>query len=397
MPKDFKKVPKKSLQFKEHVDNSAIVEFKAGDDEKEPTLVMKAHSGKPMDHWYHGKLAVDTSGVKFTGKRFPVLNEHWGSEKIGSSEKLILQDDHSLHLDSDSFQFVDTKIANDFISNSENGFPYQASISIEPTKVERLEKGAKSEVNGYTLTGPATILRESNYRETSVCVWGADSNTESKVGKFNEDEMIELNCELVEVRLTEEFSEVDNNKISKEESIVPDKLTLEELQEKSPELFDQVKEIGASEKQTDLKEETTTNKLTEVVEKLTDKVLKLEKAEMINTEKFNQKEQKDEAEKIYVEKFSEMNLRAEAVKKVRKLCNYKSFVKDGKFDIEKFTEALDTELKDWEDFINDEESEIHGGVSAASIKTSKTSLSKSIDEAIDDLYDSINFDDLNNE
>jgi hypothetical protein len=404
MIKSLTKVPKAALHFTESIDNTSPVVLSAADENGKRTLTMKAHSGKPMKHWYYDKLVVDTTGVKFKGKRFPVLNEHWVRDKIGSSGKLVLQDDYSLHINEDDFKYLNNDVANEFISNSDDGFPYQASISIRPTKIERLSEGAKAEVNGFTLRGPATIFRESLYRETSVCVWGADSDTESKAGNLSDSgNMEEFDCEIIDIQLTEEFSGADNNiNENNEEDDVIKKLTFEELQEKDPELFEKILTLGGEKfaaaqkaaKNSDTPEgdDSAISKLTEMITKLTTKITVMETESFKMSETLKSKDHKDEAEGIYLQKFSDMNLGKSYSDRVRRLVSFKSFKKDGVFDVEAFTAALDKELKTWEEFADTADTSVIGGVNNGSNKTNPANFAeKKIDGAVDELLDSINF------
>jgi hypothetical protein len=60
---------------------------------------------------------------------------------------------------------------------SDEGFPWQMSVRIQPSRIEELSAGATATVNNRTITGPAYIFRESKLVETSFTPTGWDSGT----------------------------------------------------------------------------------------------------------------------------------------------------------------------------------------------------------------------------
>lgn len=164
------KLPKNALRFNE----TLYMEF--SDDESERASMM-AYSGQPMEHPIIGKLAVDVSGIKFVYSSIPILEEHDEFRKIGFSSKPDLSGDQVYFKD---ITLLDNEYAQEFKKNARKGFPYQASIAFYPKKVERIEEGAKAQVNGYELKGPALIFRETTFRESSVVAFGMDHKTNSQ-------------------------------------------------------------------------------------------------------------------------------------------------------------------------------------------------------------------------
>jgi hypothetical protein len=61
------------------------------------------------------------------------------------------------------------------------GVPYQASINFggDGIKIEQVQEGASVQVNGYTLAGPACVIREWPLRGVAICPYGADENTDA--------------------------------------------------------------------------------------------------------------------------------------------------------------------------------------------------------------------------
>ena len=106
------------------------------------------------------------------------MQDHDTKLKIGFTDRPNLKGKDELRFD--HITYLDTKEANDFISQSQKGFPFEASISGNPTRIERLLEGKSDTVNGLKVKGPVTIWRDTDFRESSVVVFGYDSKTESK-------------------------------------------------------------------------------------------------------------------------------------------------------------------------------------------------------------------------
>ena len=162
--------------------------FTGTDADKPEEMTMLAYSGSVIpNHFFWGNLAIDTKGIEFPKKTYPILEDHETEKKIGFSDSPIVKD-NALHMD--NIVLLDTKEANEFIHNSKKGFPYQASIYAIPTDIEEIEEDASTEVNGYTFKGPGTIWRKCTLRESSVCTFGYDTHTESKA--FAENDEVDL-------------------------------------------------------------------------------------------------------------------------------------------------------------------------------------------------------------
>lgn len=185
-------LPKGAFTFQEP-DQADINLAEEGEEKKTRYASMLVYSGKPMRHWLFGDLAIDVNGLKFGKKsKFPVLEEHETDRKLGFSGK-PKTDEGNVKLE--KIRLLENSHANEFYENSKAGFPYQASISIKPLRIERLEEGSSAEVNNQKLKGPAMIIREAEYREGSACVFGVDSNTSTAA--FNEDNFETFEIETV--------------------------------------------------------------------------------------------------------------------------------------------------------------------------------------------------------
>ena len=199
---------------------------------------MLGYSGKPMEHPWFGQIIVDVAGIDFRHPRIPILEDHDGDKKIGFADKVDLEKNQVYF---DEITVLDNEIANEFYKNAKKGFPYQASISIYPKKIEELaDDKAFAEVNGYKVKGPGIIFRESVFRESSVVTFGMDHRTNTEA--YNEA--------LPTISLSEADAKTIKNFLKKEE---PKETNMSD--EKFTELENKLKEYEAKLAESDQKAE----------------------------------------------------------------------------------------------------------------------------------------------
>ena len=174
-------IPKSALNFSHEME----VEFAEQDEERKAKML--GYSGQPMDHWLFGSIIVDVEGIKFNQKKIPILEDHEEEKKIGFSKKPSTEN-YKVYFD--DITLLNNSFANEFYENAKSGFPYQASISFYPKKIEEVLKGSSTDVNGFTIKGPALIFRESVFRESSVVTFGRDHRTSTEAYS---DENVSIN------------------------------------------------------------------------------------------------------------------------------------------------------------------------------------------------------------
>lgn len=186
--KEFKKsIPTKAMVFEEHADVDLSQYNDSG------VISMTAYSGKIIkNHFFWGDLAIDVSGIKFSSRRHPILEQHDLMRKIGFSNSKPDISENKLVFD--NIKLLSNEVAQEFYKNAKEGFPYQASIRVKPLHIEELGEGVSAEVNGYTMRGPGTIFRSSECKEASVCVFGYDHRT--NVTAFSDSDMEEVTFSL---------------------------------------------------------------------------------------------------------------------------------------------------------------------------------------------------------
>lgn len=341
-----KKVPRGALRVVEMGEGcNAFTEYFGEGEEKKPKLKMVAYSGGVIkDHWYWGDLVLDLEGISFN-KKFPILENHDTDRKIAFTRDPIL-DNGKLEINPDKTQFVDTEISAEFQKLSAEGFPYQSSVYANPTSIERLSEDASADVNGLTLKGPGTVFRKWELKEASACVFGWDSET--KATAFSKEE-VEIDMEETEILADIQPKIKLKLKKKKEVTTMPEEL-INDREKIDPKLVEEIQLEATKNAEIEFaKKESTFSKEKEDLEKenekLTDRVLGLEKKDAIREEK----ELKKSADNIWTKKLSESNIPETLFDKVRQYVSHVKFTEEGILNVEKFGEAVDSEIKDWED------------------------------------------------
>jgi len=328
------KVPSNAFSL---IDHNARAEVFSEGEGKKPKLKMTAYSGKIIpNHFWWGDLALDVSGMKCAKKRLPILSDHETDKKIGFTDNVITEN-NEIVIDSERTQFVDTEYANEFIKLSQEGFPYESSVRMYPLRIQRLQEKESAEVNGYTMKGPGTIIREWHLKEASVCVFGYDAHTNSKV--FNEK------VDLTYVDVSNESNNFNLKEVKK--------MDKETLMKEHPELYaemqKEVKDAVTAEltAQFTKEKDTLTAEIASVKDekKAVDaRVLDLEKRDDLRTIREN----KLESERIWSEELADSKIPETFYSRLKKYVPVDSFIVNQILDVVKFTEAVNKEIKEWE-------------------------------------------------
>lgn len=355
MTKDFTKVPVRALNLCEDSNIKFSLSEQEENGKKKRCMSMTGYSGGVIqNHWWWGNLAIDISGMSFPKKSYPILRDHSTSMIIGHSPK-PKTDDNKLQFD--DVVLCDTEWANDFLARSDEGVPFEASIYAQPTSIERVEEGEIVDVNGYKFKGPGTIWRKSTFKECSVCVFGYDSNTSAVA--MNE------NAETLDV--SNLFIHTDKNPAGLEEDDMP----FNKLRESHPDEYQKFVEGITAE---------VTSKFTAQIEakdaeiaKLSEEKKTVDEQSKTLTEKFADLEKKftlqieaniaNQASGILKQKFGESGLPERISQKLSKFVDYSKFVEGDKLNVEAFSAAIDTEIKEAKEMFG-ETTPILGGAGA---------------------------------
>ena len=310
------------LQFQE-------VQAADGTTTQKPKLKMVGYSGGVIkDHWYWGNLGIDLSGMKFTRGRYPLLQDHRTDVRLAHMGKPVIQD-NKLMAPEDDVVFLENEESQKFLAESSKGFPFQASIYAKPGKVIRLDEDQEHVCNGFTVKGPGAVWLESEFKEMSVCVFGADSNTSATA--FSGEEP----CAFTEVELAgNEPVETTIKEVKK--------MDKEQLKKDHPDLYAEIIAEGKAQfkaPEPDPEIQAMKAELT----RLSEENKSLKKENDIRREK----ELKHEADDIWTDKLAESDLPERLHEKVRAMVDYNKFVKDQNLETKAFGEAVDAEIKSW--------------------------------------------------
>jgi hypothetical protein len=149
-----------------------------GEPDKLPTFKVTAYTGGDMRvSRYADPVAIDLAGMKEAKSIIANLN-HDGGQIVGhvtdvknTGKKVVLSGVVS----------GTSAAALEVVANARNGFPWQASVEVQPLKVMHIEAEAKTEINGRTLSGPLDVAVESELYAFAFVPRGADQSTAVKI------------------------------------------------------------------------------------------------------------------------------------------------------------------------------------------------------------------------
>ena len=133
-----------------------------------------AYAGGRVDgHWYWGRSGVvfDLDGIEID-KPTALLEEHFSSGRVGVVKQVSTT--RKIEVEGD---FLSNTKAKEIVQDSDDGFPFQMSMYIDPGSIEEVSNGKSVVVNGQTFEGPITVFRQNRIREFTICTTGADRNT----------------------------------------------------------------------------------------------------------------------------------------------------------------------------------------------------------------------------
>ena len=141
---------------------------------KKRTFTGIAYSGEPIvDHWYWERIIFDLDTIQIKG-RIPALLEHRTSQRAGAINSHSVSHEEGLKIEG---SLLSNEFGTQVAQDSDDGFPWQMSVRIEPSSTEEIAADQTVSVNGKTYQGPITVFRGGRIREVSFCALGADDNT----------------------------------------------------------------------------------------------------------------------------------------------------------------------------------------------------------------------------
>lgn len=180
--------------------NATAIEVPKAEEGQKRKFKGTAYAGGRVDgHWYWGRSGVvfDLDGIEID-KPAALLEEHFSSSRIGVVQAV----DTNGKIDV-SGDFLTNAKAMEIVQDSDDGFPFQMSMMIDPGSIEEVSQGKIVTVNGQSFEGPITVFRQNRIREFTICSTGADRNTSIKAfsGKANPNPTKEdTNVDLVQAQ-----------------------------------------------------------------------------------------------------------------------------------------------------------------------------------------------------
>lgn len=149
---------------------------------KKRTFSGIAYSGEVItDHWFWDRVIFDLDSMQLKG-RIPALLEHRSSQRAGAINTHSINHQTGLTVTGD---LMSNEFGTQVAQDSDDGFPWQMSVRIEPSAIEEIQVGASVTVNGKIHQGPITVFRGGRIREVSFCALGADDNTNAVAANHN--------------------------------------------------------------------------------------------------------------------------------------------------------------------------------------------------------------------
>lgn len=145
--------------------------------------VLRRFAGVPYtggvirNHWWWGDVAFDLDTMDIeggTGGKIAALMGHDRNKRAGyATEKSISYET--------GFMVTGNLLSNEHgqavANDSDEGFPWQMSVDIDPGSIEDIKSGTSVQLNGKQFSGPLTVFRNSRISEISFTATGWDANT----------------------------------------------------------------------------------------------------------------------------------------------------------------------------------------------------------------------------
>lgn len=161
------------------------IKAREGDKEKLPAFTLVANTGVPMDvEGFFAPVIIDMTGNRFAKRKTPVIADHDTTKRIGHTTEQSVDPKRII---AKGVVSSTMRVAQGFVEDAKNGFPFEVSVGSEIVKAEFVEEGQTATVNGKSWKGPLIVARKSLNRELSITVLGADGNTVAKIAAARKD------------------------------------------------------------------------------------------------------------------------------------------------------------------------------------------------------------------
>lgn len=121
-------------------------------------------------------VVIDLEGLS-NGKVLVANLDHDSTKRVGNFDVV----NNGSQLIANGSATAATPARDEVVESARNGYQWQASLEVSPSKVEELAKGKTVEVNGQQITGPVYITRKGTLKGFAFVSHGADDNTTAAI------------------------------------------------------------------------------------------------------------------------------------------------------------------------------------------------------------------------
>lgn len=150
-----------------------------------------AYNGGPMKVGYGHPVVLELGGITAGADSIPALKDHDQSQIVGHLSAEIGK--RSIKIAGQLSGDGVTEAAQEVSALAANGFPWQLSVGVSPSRVEFIERNQSEVVNGRKVEGPAYVVRAGKLNEVSFVAIGADTSTSGKVAASNQPGDVSMN------------------------------------------------------------------------------------------------------------------------------------------------------------------------------------------------------------
>lgn len=124
-----------------------------------------------IDGWDH-PVVVDLAGLR-RGNVLVANLDHDRSKRVGNFD--VVNDGKTLTANGTAT--AKTAARDEVIGSADDGYQWQASLEVNPDKIEEVKAGKSVNVNGQSFTGPLYVTRSGTLKGFAFVSHGADDNT----------------------------------------------------------------------------------------------------------------------------------------------------------------------------------------------------------------------------
>ena len=153
------------------------IEAEAGEGKPKRFAMTAYTGGQVIVGFYSRPVVIDLDGLKAEAP-VPILLNHEHGQVVGHADDVAVAQS-SLKLK--GLISGAGQAANEVIASSARGFPWKASVVVQPEKLEFVGEDVTVRVNGKSFKGPIYVARKGVLHEVSFVAVAADSRTSAKV------------------------------------------------------------------------------------------------------------------------------------------------------------------------------------------------------------------------